>query len=166
MRACLPCVRRMDRRSADPANAPRRRPQMKPNVVFFGESITDAVKARSCVPVVGYLEKKGDRELTETAPLNRAEAVADASQLLVMGTSLATYSAFRSVRSSPRTFQQIAHRLAPSTLAFRLIKQARDAKKPVLILSLGPSRADGLDGVEKIEMEAGPVLDLALRGLR
>lgn len=40
----------------------------------------------------------------------------------------------------------------------RLIKQAVEAKKPVLILSVGPSRADGMPGVDKIEMKAGPVL--------
>ena len=40
----------------------------------------------------------------------------------------------------------------------RLIKQAVDAKKPVMILSVGPTRADGLPGVDKIEMRAGPIL--------
>jgi hypothetical protein len=41
----------------------------------------------------------------------------------------------------------------------RLIKQALEARKPVLMLSIGPSRADGLPGVEKIEMKAGTVLE-------
>jgi NAD-dependent deacetylase sirtuin 4 len=40
-----------------------------------------------------------------------------------------------------------------------LIKQALEAQKPVLMLSIGPSRADGLPGVEKIEMKAGTVLE-------
>ncbi len=40
----------------------------------------------------------------------------------------------------------------------RLIRQAVEAAKPVLMVSLGPSRADALPGVEKIEMKAGPVL--------
>lgn len=65
---------------------------------------------------------------------SRAAMVGAASQLLVLGTSLATYS------------------------AFRLIKQALEVRKPVLMISTGPSRADGLPGVEKIEMEAGPLL--------
>lgn len=41
----------------------------------------------------------------------------------------------------------------------RLIKQALEAQKPVLMLSIGPSRADNLPGVEKIEMKAGTVLE-------
>lgn len=57
-----------------------------------------------------------------------------ASSLLVLGSSLATYS------------------------AYRLIKAAREADKPVLMVSLGPSRADELAGVEKMERSAGPVL--------
>jgi len=44
----------------------------------------------------------------------------------------------------------------------RLIKQAVDAKKPVMILSVGPTRADGLPGVDKIEMRAGPILEEVL----
>ncbi|KAG7528675.1 hypothetical protein FFLO_06006 [Filobasidium floriforme] len=88
---------------------------VKPNVVFFGETITEEVKDRS------------------------HKMIDDASSVLAMGTSLATYS------------------------AFRLIKQAVDAKKPVLILSTGPTRADGLPGVDKIEMRAGPVLEDVLQ---
>jgi hypothetical protein len=42
--------------------------------------------------------------------------------------------------------------------ATSLIKQAVEASKPVLMISLGPSRADKLHGVEKIEMKAGTVL--------
>lgn len=56
----------------------------------------------------------------------------------MLGTSLATYS------------------------AYRLIKQAVEAQKPVLMVSLGPSRADALSGVEKIEMTSGPVLEQVL----
>ena len=57
-----------------------------------------------------------------------------ASRLLVLGTSLATYS------------------------AFRLVKQAIEHAKPVLMISTGPSRADGIKGLEKMDREAGPVL--------
>ncbi|KAK4684689.1 hypothetical protein P7C73_g5481, partial [Tremellales sp. Uapishka_1] len=83
---------------------------VKPNVVFFGETLDPKVKEESF------------------------SLVTQASSLLVMGTSLATYS------------------------CFRLVKQALEQKKPVLMISLGPSRADGLPGVEKMEREAGPVL--------
>lgn len=83
---------------------------VKPNVVFFGETLPEGVKDASFA------------------------LVEQSSQLLVMGTSLATYS------------------------AFRLIKAAREAGKPVLMISQGPSRADGLEGVEKMERKAGPVL--------
>lgn len=55
-----------------------------------------------------------------------------------MGTSLATYS------------------------AFRLVKQAREQGKEVLMISLGPSRADPLDGVGKMEKKAGDVLRVFL----
>lgn len=60
--------------------------------------------------------------------------VASATNLLVLGTSLATYS------------------------AFRLVKQAVELSKPVLMISTGPSRADGMKGLEKMEREAGPIL--------
>ncbi|KAL1410821.1 hypothetical protein Q8F55_001764 [Vanrija albida] len=83
---------------------------VKPNVVFFGETLPEGVKDASF------------------------HLVEQASQLLVVGTSLATYS------------------------AFRLIKAAREQGKSVLMISQGPSRADAVDGVEKMERKAGPVL--------
>ncbi|BEI84521.1 hypothetical protein CcaverHIS002_0411250 [Cutaneotrichosporon cavernicola] len=83
---------------------------VKPNVIFFGETLPPPVRDDSF-------------ELVEAA-----------SSLLVLGTTLATYS------------------------AFRLIKAAREQGKPVFMVSLGPSRADDLDGVEKMERVAGPVL--------
>lgn len=70
----------------------------------------------------------------------RFELVEAASSLLVLGTTLATYS------------------------AFRLIKAAREQGKPVFMVSLGPSRADDLDGVEKMERVAGPILRAFLDG--
>lgn len=54
--------------------------------------------------------------------------------MLILGTSLATYS------------------------AFRLIKAAREAHKPVLMINHGPSRADDTEGVEKMDVPAAPVL--------
>ncbi|KAK1922308.1 DHS-like NAD/FAD-binding domain-containing protein [Papiliotrema laurentii] len=95
---------------------------VKPNVVFFGETLT--------------------AETRETS----LEMLESASQLLILGTSLATYS------------------------AFRLVKQAHEQKKPILMISMGPSRADrSLSGFEEVKMDrlAGPVLraylDEALR---
>lgn len=99
----------------------RQRPKstgiVKPNVVFFGETLSHAVRDESLA------------------------TVADASRLLVLGTSLATYS------------------------AFRLVKQASEAGKRVLMISTGPSRADGLEGVEKMDRRAGEVLRVYLEQL-
>ena len=83
---------------------------------------------------------------TTSNPPIRLEMLESASQLLILGTSLATYS------------------------AFRLVKQAHEQKKPILMISMGPSRADrSLSGFEEVKMDrlAGPVLraylDEALR---
>ncbi|XAO26266.1 hypothetical protein I312_105101 [Cryptococcus bacillisporus CA1280] len=83
---------------------------VKPNVVFFGETIPPAIRDESF------------------------SLINSASSLLILGTSLATYS------------------------AFRLVKLALDQKKPVLMISTGPSRADGLPGLEKMDRVAGDVL--------
>jgi len=68
----------------------------KPSVVFFGENIPPETKDRA------------------------AEAIMRSNGLLVCGTSLATYS------------------------AFRLVKQARDVGLPVAIVNIGASRGDNL----------------------
>lgn len=83
---------------------------VKPNVVFFGETLRPAVRDSSLA------------------------LVEDCTNVLVLGTSLATYS------------------------AFRLVKLARERGKNVLMISVGPSRADELDGVVKMERKAGDVL--------
>jgi NAD-dependent SIR2 family protein deacetylase len=72
--------------------------------------------------------------LPPLTPTPRFELIASASRLLILGTSLATYS------------------------AFRLIKAAREAAKPVLMISNGPTRADDTEGVDKMEVPAAPVL--------
>ncbi|TKY86490.1 hypothetical protein EX895_004639 [Sporisorium graminicola] len=82
---------------------------LKPAVIFFGESVPDKLRDHSY------------------------QMVDNASAMLLVGTSLATYS------------------------AFRLVKQAVEQKKPVLILNRGPTRADPL--VEnKIELGSSEVL--------
>ncbi|KAK7025205.1 NAD-dependent deacetylase [Favolaschia claudopus] len=82
----------------------------KPQVIFFGESIPPAVKNRSF------------------------QDVEAADRLLIIGTTLATYS------------------------AFRLLKHAVELKKPVLLLNLGPSRGDDIEGIERIDMASGLII--------
>lgn len=82
----------------------------KPQVIFFGESIPQSTKDKSY----------------------RFIDVCD--RLLVIGTTLATYS------------------------AFRLLRHAIDSQKPVMLLNVGPTRADTVSGVQKIDYPSGLVL--------
>ncbi|KAJ7623146.1 DHS-like NAD/FAD-binding domain-containing protein [Roridomyces roridus] len=82
----------------------------KPEIVFFGESIPDLVKKQSF------------------------RFVEEADRLLVVGTTLATYS------------------------AFRLLKRAVELGKPTLLLNVGPSRGDGVEQVERIDMASGLII--------
>ncbi|OCF61533.1 hypothetical protein L486_01183 [Kwoniella mangroviensis CBS 10435] len=85
---------------------------VKPNVVFFGETITPEVRDESL------------------------HLISSSSSLLILGTSLATYS------------------------AFRLVKLAVEHKKPVLMITTGPTRADPFmgNGLDKMDRVAGDVL--------
>ncbi|KAG9019028.1 hypothetical protein FRB90_007200 [Tulasnella sp. 427] len=83
---------------------------LKLEVIFFGESIPEKVKERSF------------------------RMVDESDRLLLVGTTLATFS------------------------AFRLVKHALEQKKPVLLLNLGPARTDNLSEVEKIELPSREVL--------
>jgi hypothetical protein len=124
---------------------------VKPNVVFFVRVFyslhslhTDHIRGRPShhmsatnrafcsrlFPFPSHFHSCQKPKLTAS----RLELVANASRILVIGTSLATYS------------------------CFRLIKAAVEKDKPVLMISTGPSRADGLKGVEKMDRIAGPVL--------
>ncbi|THV02489.1 DHS-like NAD/FAD-binding domain-containing protein [Dendrothele bispora CBS 962.96] len=85
----------------------------KPDLVFFGESITDHVRQRSYADI-----EKADR-------------------ILLMGTTLATYS------------------------AFRLLKHALELEKPVMMVNVGPSRADGLK-VQKLDISSGTIIRQAV----
>ncbi|KAJ7170468.1 DHS-like NAD/FAD-binding domain-containing protein [Mycena crocata] len=82
----------------------------KPEVIFFGESIPTQVKEQSF------------------------QDIEEADRLLVIGTTLATYS------------------------AFRLLKRAVELGKPVLLLNVGPSRGDGVKEVERIDMASGLII--------
>lgn len=88
----------------------RRNAIHKPEVIFFGESIPQNVKERSF------------REVERC------------DQLLLIGTTLATYS------------------------AFRLVKHALELKKPVMLLNIGPTRADGIQEIQKLNIASGVVL--------
>ncbi|KAI1791800.1 DHS-like NAD/FAD-binding domain-containing protein [Ganoderma leucocontextum] len=85
-------------------------PECKPEVIFFGESVPAVVRDKSF-------------EIVDTS-----------DKLFVIGTTLATFS------------------------AFRLVKHALDQRKPVLLLNIGPTRADQLAGIEAIEVPAGSVM--------
>ncbi|KAI0769198.1 DHS-like NAD/FAD-binding domain-containing protein [Irpex lacteus] len=83
---------------------------LKPDLIFFGESIRREVRDRS------YAD------------------IESCDRLFLVGTTLATYS------------------------AFRLLKHALELKKPVLMLNVGPTRADSLENLEKIELPSGLIL--------
>lgn len=87
---------------------------MKPGVVFFGENIESQVKQKA------------------------AELVEGCDSMLVIGSSLATFS------------------------AFRLVKKAKQLGKPVGILNMGPTRSDAIIDW-KIEMNSSIVLEEVLR---
>ena len=73
--------------------------------------------------------------------INRFRNVEDCDRLLVIGTTLATYS------------------------AFRIVKHALELKKPVFVLNTGPTRADELPGIEKVDELSGSVLPDVVRTL-
>lgn len=83
----------------------------KPSVIFFGENIKSSVK------------------------LIASDMVKDCSAIMVVGSSLVTYS------------------------AFRLIKSAHDSGKNIVIINFGETRGDNLAWL-KIEMLCGDILPL------
>ncbi|TCD71735.1 hypothetical protein EIP91_005501 [Steccherinum ochraceum] len=89
----------------------------KPELIFFGESIRPEVRARSYANIDAC------------------------DRLFLVGTTLATFS------------------------AFRLLRHALELRKPVLMLNVGPTRADGLEGLEKIEVPSGLVLRDVVRAV-
>lgn len=89
----------------------------KPKLIFFGESLRREVRDRSYADI---------------------EAC---DRLFLVGTTLATYS------------------------AFRLLRHALELKKPVLLLNVGPTRADVLEDVEKIELPSGSIMRDVVRAV-
>lgn len=103
-------------------------------VIFFGESIPPHIKARSCVYLLFFLSNETDMPL-------RISNIETADRLMIIGSTLATYS------------------------AFRLLKRALELNKPVLILNLGPTRADDQPKVEKIEIASGKIIREVARNI-
>ncbi|KDR80691.1 hypothetical protein GALMADRAFT_153142 [Galerina marginata CBS 339.88] len=101
----------------------------KPGVVFFGESIPKAVKERSYVVDYYCVDV-----MKPTFVVKSFHDVEDSDRLLIIGTTLATYS------------------------AFRLLKHALEHKKPVMVLNVGPTRADSLPGLEKLDVPSGAIM--------
>ncbi|KAH0836736.1 DHS-like NAD/FAD-binding domain-containing protein [Lanmaoa asiatica] len=95
----------------------RHNTNQKPEVIFFGESIPRAIKERSF------------RDIEQS------------DKLFLIGTTLATFS------------------------AYRLVKHALELGKPVLLLNVGPTRADGLSGIDKIEIETSRVMRDTVRAV-
>ncbi|KDN37594.1 DHS-like NAD/FAD-binding domain-containing protein [Tilletiaria anomala UBC 951] len=87
---------------------------LKPAVVFFGESVPDELRDRSHA------------------------LVASSDSFMLVGSSLATYS------------------------AFRLVKQAVEERKRVMIVNIGPTRADPIVP-DKIELPSSDVLGNAAK---
>jgi NAD-dependent deacetylase sirtuin 4 len=87
---------------------------VKPRVVFFGENIENEVKQKA------------------------ATMVEDCEAMLIVGSSLATFS------------------------AFRLVKRAKELGKPVGVLNMGPTRSDNIIDW-KIELNSSVVLENVLR---
>ncbi|KAG8221030.1 DHS-like NAD/FAD-binding domain-containing protein [Butyriboletus roseoflavus] len=95
----------------------RHNTNLKPEVIFFGESIPQTIKKRSFRDV-----ERSDK-------------------LFLIGTTLATFS------------------------AYRLAKHALELGRPVLLLNVGPTRADGLSGVDKIEIATSHVMRDTVRAV-
>ncbi|KAF9240624.1 DHS-like NAD/FAD-binding domain-containing protein [Melanogaster broomeanus] len=95
----------------------RHNSNQEPDLIFFGESIPKIIRERSF------------------------HDVEQSDKLFLVGTTLATFS------------------------AYRLIKHAVELKKSVLLLNMGPTRADGLPGVEKIEIPTSHVMRDTVRAV-
>ncbi|KAL0065830.1 hypothetical protein AAF712_007133 [Marasmius tenuissimus] len=110
----------------------------KPDLVFFGESLPEEVRSRSF------------------------QNVEQADKLLLIGTTLATYSAFRYIPPSPPPPPSLAQTQSKTD---RLLKRAIDLKKPVLMVNVGPSRADDVPGVEKLDISSGLIIRDVVRNV-
>lgn len=102
------------------------------------------------------MSKTVRKRLPASIDVNRAltlislTTIEKCDRLFIVGTTLATYSAFRYLFTSLPSYV--------SQNRCRLVKHALELNKPVLILNVGPSRADGHPGVEKIELASGVIM--------
>ncbi|KAK0529772.1 hypothetical protein OC835_004231 [Tilletia horrida] len=98
---------------------------LKPAVIFFGETVPTLLKDRA------------------------TRLVEQSSAMLVVGSSLATYSAFRLIKQALDTGNN---------------EEKRRAARDLLVLNIGPTRADPLlSDRAKIELGSSEVLSLAAR---
>ncbi|SJL04054.1 uncharacterized protein ARMOST_07412 [Armillaria ostoyae] len=106
----------------------------KPEVIFFGESISPHVKHRSYAP---------NPTPPSTSPLILPSFldIERSDRVLVIGTTLSTFS------------------------AFRLLKHALELEKRVLVINVGPTRADGVRGVERMDVKSGEIMTDVVRAL-
>jgi hypothetical protein len=106
------------------------------------------------------------------APLkqfNRFRDVDECERLLVIGTTLATYSAFRSALPLDEFPGRPDEGFLIPWLG-SIVQHALARDKPVLLLNLGPTRADTLleantVGISKIDISAGDILHDVIRQL-
>ncbi|KDQ19698.1 hypothetical protein BOTBODRAFT_170749 [Botryobasidium botryosum FD-172 SS1] len=67
------------------------------------------------------------------------------------------------LRTVTRDSEKHAQSFSQSTLAtysaYSLVKRAHELNKPIMVLNVGPTRADELSGVEKFEWTSGEVLE-------
>lgn len=83
------------------------------------------------------------------------EIVDSHERLFVVGTTLATFSAYRCVSVF---CLRGSHSVDQLRILLRLVKHAVEQRKPVMLLNVGPTRADQLLGIETIEIPAGAVI--------
>lgn len=79
-----------------------------------------------------------------------------ADRLLIVGTTLATFSAFRCFLKN-----DISYAIGSDYTVqfFRLLRHALELRKPILMLNVGPTRADTISPpIEKIEIASGLVM--------
>ena len=50
-------------------------------------------------------------------------------------------------------------------ILIRLVKHAVELKKPVMLLNIGPTRADGLSGLVKLDVRSGAILRDVVRAV-
>lgn len=89
----------------------------------------------------------------------RFHDIEKSDRLFLVGTTLATFSAFRYTDLQVLIFVALTPPLA------RLAQHAIKLGKPVLLLNVGPTRVDGLRGVEKIEISTSHVMRGVVRAV-